>query len=132
MEARKRVACATFLPVMVPPWNRMRNDLGPALSPAGYRGVSLFGNDRASGPPVRADTHIDPIDWRGSRSLAPEDHLRAMVRNAGDIKGPIGLLTHHIDHDSAIDGFISDLAALLAGHAGARWVSAAHVFGAAR
>ncbi|MEM7693818.1 MAG: hypothetical protein AAF318_05160 [Pseudomonadota bacterium] len=124
-----RPSGATCLPVLVPPWNRMRPDLAPALSKAGYRGLSRFGNAASAGPPRQVDTHIDPIAWRTTRSLPSPDVLSAMVAAAIAQEGPIGLLTHHIVHDAAIDGFVEGFATLVATHPGAAWASAAEVFG---
>lgn len=117
-----------FIPVMVPPWNRMRPDLPPALAAAGYRGVSLWGADSAAGPPRRVDTHVDPVAWRGDRSLLPPDALAGMARAAVATAGPIGLLTHHLVHDEAIAAFVAAFAALVRDHPGARWVSPREIF----
>lgn len=129
VAARGRLSSPAFVPVVVPPWNRMRADLAPALAAAGYVGVSLFGGSALSAPIRRVDTHIDPIAWRTTRSLADEAVLERMVDAAIAQEGPIGLLTHHIAHDEAIDGFVSAFAALVAAHRGAQWVSAGSLFG---
>ncbi len=128
VAARESLLSPAFLPVLVPPWNRMREDLGRPLAAAGYRGVSRFGMAPAVGPPRRVDTHIDPIAWRTSRSLQPDAALAEMVANAIATGGPIGLLTHHLDHDAAVTAFVSAFAALVGAHRGARWISARQLF----
>ncbi len=59
--------------VMVPPWNRIAAPVTAALPALGYRGVSTFAarcrRDAAPGL-VRANTHIDIVDWRGTRGFA--------------------------------------------------------------
>ena len=129
LAARSRLAASpAFVPVLVPPWNRMREDLADALAKAGYLGVSRFGKEAAAGPPRRVDTHIDPIEWRGARGLQPEAALERMVADAIATGGPIGLLTHHRDHDAAVDAFVAAFAGLVAAHHGARWVGARELF----
>ncbi|MEM9224035.1 MAG: hypothetical protein AAGB11_16765 [Pseudomonadota bacterium] len=128
LAARDRLACDVFLPVLVPPWNRMRPDLGPALLAAGYVGVSLFGTDTSDTDLKRVDTHIDPVAWRSDRSLLSDDRLTAMVEAAAGIDGPIGFLTHHKVHDEAIDDFIVAFASLVADHPGAEWVEPKALF----
>ena len=128
VEARARLASPSFVPVMVPPWNRMRPDLAPALALAGYRGVSLFGQPEEDRPLARIDTHIDPIAWRTTRDLHENDALEAMVRRALQTHGPIGLLTHHDVHTRAVDTFVDALASLVSRHGGARWANARDLF----
>lgn len=127
--ARERIAgAATFLPVIVPPWNRMRGDLAPALAAAGWRGVSLWGDAPATQPLRRVDAHIDPIAWRGDRDLLSADALAAMAEHAVAVGGPIGLLTHHLVHTAAVTAFVDALAGLVTSHPGARWATAAELF----
>jgi len=128
LAARRHLEGPAFLPVLVPPWNRMREDLAPALAAAGYAGVSRFGGGLDEGPPRRVDTHIDPVGWRTGRSLADDGALDAMAARAVAVAGPLGLLTHHIVHDGAVAGLVERLAALVARHPGARWAAAAEVF----
>lgn len=128
VAARQRLVSPAFLPVLVPPWNRMREDLAGPLAEAGYVGVSRFGKGVGAGPPRRVDTHIDPIEWRGARRLQPDATLDRMVMDAIAAGGPIGLLTHHRDHDAAITAFVADFAALVGAHPGARWVSPRTLF----
>ncbi|WP_226579515.1 polysaccharide deacetylase family protein [Acuticoccus sediminis] len=125
---RARLEGPSFVPVMVPPWNRMRPDLAAALRDAGYRGVSRFGEGEAFEPIRRVDTHIDPIAWRGDRSLAPDEALAAMVTRGLAVGGPIGLLTHHAVETDAVVDFVARFASLVARHPGAVWTDAARLF----
>ena len=115
--ARERLPADRLLPVFVPPWNRLAPDLAAALPALGYRGLSSVPAAAVPGL-VRADVMLDPIDWRGTRSLADPERLidtlcRAISEEAGR---PVGLLTHHLAHDSAIWDFLHALLALLAWH----------------
>lgn len=94
-----------LLPVFVPPWNRMAPDLLPGLVRSGYHGVSTFGRRRSTEPApglLQVNTHIDPIDWHGARSLADPGRLVAMAADAVALDEPVGLLTHHLVHDEAV------------------------------
>lgn len=100
-------------PVFVPPWNRMGKDVPRVLAELGYRAVSTFGPRsyrHAAAGLVQINTHLDPIDWRGSRGLVAEADLIARLTTAlknrrtgqEDASEPFGLLTHHLVHDVAI------------------------------
>lgn len=115
--ARERVPAARLLPVFVPPWNRVAPTLAAALPDLGYRGLSAV-----PGPPIpslhRIDATLDPIDWRGTRSLRdPETLLAALT---GEItrrpERPIVLLTHHLVHDEAVWDFVHALLTVLLKH----------------
>ncbi|MEO9466047.1 polysaccharide deacetylase family protein [Sulfitobacter pontiacus] len=118
-----------LLSIFVPPWNRLDDGLLPVLADAGYVGVSTYlpRNNRIAAPGlVQINTHIDPIFWRGSRSLVPPDTLIAHItkllqdRRKGltDPQEPLGFLTHHLVHDEDIWGFThACLARLLDGGA---------------
>lgn len=94
-------------PIFVPPWNRIHPGLVAALPGMGYRGLSTFGPQQPSWPVAQYHTHVDPIFWRGHRSLVePSDLIStavAQLRTEPQI--PLGLLTHHLVHDAAIWGF---------------------------
>ena len=120
VAARDRLAALfgdDLLPVFVPPWNRIGDDLVPRLAGLGYAGLSTFTprRDRLAAPGlVRINTHLDPIDWRGGGGLLAEDALTALLvgllqdRRHGrtDATEPLGLLTHHLVHDAAIWSFV--------------------------
>ena len=111
---------ARLCPVFVPPWNRIAPDLIARLPGLGFTALSTFTpRDRAFAAPglARINTHLDPVDWRGTRGLADPALLIARItaqladRRAGiaDNAEPYGLLTHHLIHDDAIWGFTGDL-----------------------
>ena len=103
-------------PLFVPPWNRIAPEVLPLLQQAGYRGLSTFTprqRPEACTGLAQINTHIDPIDWHHSRSCHPVEMLLGQTlallqdRRAGqaDNTEPLGLLTHHLVHDSAIREF---------------------------
>lgn len=120
---------AALVPMFVPPWNRFAPDLATGLAALGYTSLSTFTPRRSplAAPGLeQINTHLDPIDWKGSRSLVSPDRLIAQVardleqRRTGetDADEPYGILTHHLVHDPAIWGFTKDLLTrLLAGPA---------------
>ena len=115
--ARERLPEAALLPVFVPPWNRLAPDLAAALPGLGYRGLSSVPGPAITGL-VRLDATLDPIDWRGTRSLRdPEALLQDLATGiARDPTRPIGLLTHHLAHDAALWAFVAGLLETCCGH----------------
>lgn len=118
------------LPLFVPPWNRMAPDMPACLSAAGYRAVSAFGPSPDPHDGIAwINTHLDLIDWRGSRSAVPLDalldllcrELRERREGQRDPHEPIGLLTHHRVHDEAIWDLLDRLLDRLAGHSTLDW-----------
>ncbi|MBO9444210.1 polysaccharide deacetylase family protein [Ruegeria sp. R14_0] len=107
-------------PMFVPPWNRIAPEVAPELPKAGYRILSTA-TPRSSAQAApgldQINTHLDPIDWRGSRGLANPDTLIAKTvhllkdRREGraDNAEPFGVLTHHLVHDEDIWTFTHDL-----------------------
>jgi len=150
--ARRRLQDATggrALPVLVPPWNRLGELLAARLAEAGYAGLSRFGaraHPALSAPAGlhQVNTHVDLIDWRGSRGFAGDDAvlgqaLRHLVarREGHDLKGrtidsaePTGWLSHHLVHDPATWEFLEQLFAATQGRAGVRWRHAVELFAA--
>jgi hypothetical protein len=127
-----------FLPVLAPPWNRMKRDLAARLPACGLRGLSGYGARTAleAAPGVReVNTHIDIIDWHGTRGFVGEEaalgalvsHLSAGLRNPVDAGEPTGVLTHHAVHDAASWAFIERLFEATRA-LGARWPEPAALF----
>jgi hypothetical protein len=89
------------------------------LPACGYRGLSTFGARSLARPApglTQVNTHIDPIDWHGSRSLRDVSRLIAEIAGAVARRAatsgpgePLGILTHHIAHDEAIWSFCEAL-----------------------
>ena len=93
--------------LFVPPWNNLAPQLLAALPDSSLHAVSGF--DQASGTTdgvARLDTHLDVLRWKdGARFrgawkfLSRMRRLLAQRRESGQWNEPIGLLTHHLDHD---------------------------------
>lgn len=135
-ERLARLAGRRFLPVLAPPWNRIRESLIGRLPEAGIRGLSRYGARGASRSGVsEVNTHVDIIAWRSHRGFIGEDealamlaqHLSARRRASVDAAEPTGLLTHHAQHDAAAWRFIERLFDETRG-SGAAWLAAAQVF----
>ncbi|MEP3115949.1 polysaccharide deacetylase family protein [Nisaea sp.] len=96
-----------LLPCFVPPWNRIAPDVVECLADCGFRGLSTFGPRHGldAAPGLRCvNTHIDVIDWRGTREFVGREgvatalafHLEARRFGRADAEEPSGLLTHHL------------------------------------
>lgn len=132
-RARRRVHQAfprQAIPMLVPPWNRISPTIAAALPDIGFRNLSTYGT--ASEQPVipgltRLNTHVDPIDWRGSRSLFDPGTLNQGIAAQIDQRlrdsspEPVGLLTHHLVHDEEIWVWTEELLDILAQHPAVIW-----------
>lgn len=137
-ERLEQLAGPAYLPVLAPPWNRFRRALLPALASIGLRGFSGYGPRQGREPAqrmVEANTHVDIIDWRGTRGFCGEEaalaaavrHLAARRSGSAESSEPTGWLTHHELHDDAAWNFLAYLFDRTR-RLGARWVDAASIF----
>lgn len=122
----------SLLPMFVPPWNRISPELLPWLAGAGFAALSTFTprKQAKAGPGLaQINTHLDPIDWKGNRSLVDPSRLIAQVaqqlrdRRLGraDPAEPYGILTHHLVHDTEIWQFTKALLTRLLDGPGVAW-----------
>lgn len=125
------------LAVLVPPWNRIAPEVVQRLPELGYRGLSTFSDafaDAASPGFQVQNSHVDIIDWRGTRGGRPAKDLLAEVVHQVELRAsdqqPIGILTHHLVHDDAAWAFLDRLGKIVSDHPGANWISPAQVFSA--
>lgn len=111
-------------PVLVPPWNRVAPEVVAGLPALGFRALSVFGPPKPAPLAVR-NTHVDLIDWHGTRGGRPADALWADLARELDRPGggPIGILSHHLVHDAPAWSFLETLFDLTHGHPGCRWAS---------
>ena len=115
----------SFVPVLVPPWNRIDPGLLPELSSLGFAALSVFGQAKPAPLPV-VNTHVDLIDWHGHRGARDAAALARDLATALDCayegRGePLGFLTHHLVHDEAGRDFLAELFALTGSHPACRW-----------
>jgi hypothetical protein len=130
-----------FLPVLVPPWNRLAPGLIAALPTVGFRALSTYRarrHDLASAGLTQVNAHVDLVDWRRRAFVGDDSALALLVthlsmRRRGQVDGdePTGLLTHHLVHDDLAWRFVDRLLLRTRGHAGARWLSPHSAFGLA-
>ncbi len=130
-----------WVPVLVPPWNRIAEGLVPELARLGFRGLSTYGARAAAEPVpglVQINSHVDIMRWKVPRGFlgAAEaldllaGHLRARRLGEADAAEPSGLLSHHRAHDEACWAFLDELLGRLAEHPAARFVAADEAFAA--
>lgn len=119
-----------FVPMLVPPWNRIDAALLPELAGQGFEALSIYGPEKPAALPL-INTHVDVMDWHGTRggrdpqALAAE--IVARLRFMFDHGGAMGLLTHHLVHDQAVWDFLTALFKVTADHPGCRWTPVADI-----
>ncbi|WEZ82710.1 polysaccharide deacetylase family protein [Rhizobium sp. 32-5/1] len=115
-----------FIPLLVPPWNRIDAGLLPSLGAIGFAALSVYGVEKPA--PIRMlNTHVDVMDWHGTRGGRDHAVLIAEVlgrlRHVFDHGGTVGVLTHHLVHDRTVWSFLDQLFCATYGHPGCRWAS---------
>ena len=79
-----------LVPMLVPPWNRIRSDILPRLPGLGFKALSVFGRKTGQAPLPVHNTHVDLIDWHGTRGCRENSLLIAdLLREVAD-PGPVG------------------------------------------
>ena len=124
----------TYNSALVPPWNRIDQELIANLPALGLSVLSTF-QPRSTLNPVpgltQVNCHLDPIDWHGSRSLVSLEKILAITldllkwQRTGTIDAdePLGLLTHHLVHDDAIWSFVDNFVKKLKNHPSVNFVN---------
>lgn len=113
-----------FVPVLVPPWNRIDGRLFPHLGPLGFEALSIYGPEK-NGAFRQINTHVDLMDWHGARGgrdhavLATE--ITKRLATTFDRGGTVGLLTHHLVHDERAWNFLERFFAVTAAHPACDW-----------
>ncbi|MBR71921.1 MAG: hypothetical protein CMM30_03140 [Rhodospirillaceae bacterium] len=106
-----------FLPILVPPWNRLSTQIIPHLNSLGLMGLSCLGGRNFPNPVsniFQTNTHIDLIDWKGTNRFIGTGaaiafackHLSDKRNGKADPFEPTGLLTHHMRMDFSSWAFI--------------------------
>jgi len=115
-----------FVPLLVPPWNRIDMDLLPFLDDIGFTALSVYGAEKPS--PIRMlNTHVDVMDWHGTRG--GRDHAVLVGETVARLQrifadgGTVGVLTHHLVHDETVWDFLDGLFSATCGHPACRWAS---------
>jgi hypothetical protein len=123
----RTLAAGRFVPVLAPPWNRIRQDLLKKLPAIGIHGLSVYGARPSAEPApgvLQVNTHVDLVAWaQGTDFIGEAPALAAATRHL-DGDEPVGWLSHHAVHDAAAWEFLERLFTLR----DIRWLSATEVF----
>ncbi|KSV78803.1 MULTISPECIES: polysaccharide deacetylase family protein [unclassified Ensifer] len=122
----------SFVPMLVPPWNRIDGALLDDLPGVGFAALSVFGPEKPSLFKL-VNTHADVMDWQGTRGCREHaaivaDIIARLRQICGDDEKrrdqagrTIGVLTHHLVHDAGVWSFMEELFTLTAAHPACRW-----------
>ncbi|MFP5076952.1 polysaccharide deacetylase family protein [Rhizobium sp. YIM 134829] len=122
LEKLRRLFGPQLLPVLVPPWNRIDTALIAALPALGFQALSVYGAETSAPLPV-INTHVDVMDWHGTRGCRDVQVLAAeIVARLDDDGNHVGLLTHHLVHDEDVWVFLARLFEATERHPACRWV----------
>lgn len=124
--------------ILAAPWNRIERPVLDRLGEAGFRGASAYGPRRVMEGAHRlviANAHVDPMNWRERRFAGHDKAISSFVgelaaRRTGTAEQdePLGLLTHHLDHDEGLWEFLDGLFRATAAHPAARWIGVTEAF----
>ncbi len=128
-----------FLPVLVPPWNRIDSVIIRRLPELGFSGISTMKKRSVAQPApslLQANTHLDPINWRhnsGFLGVYPAiailiQHMVAKRRGYRDSAEPTGILSHHLVQNEAVWRFLDDLLRFLSEHPAAAFIDAREIW----
>ena len=121
------------LPWLTPPWNRIAEVFIPLLPGLGYQGLSGFAGEPCQHSLAQLDVHCDVVKWRPAPHFRGEQRCLYQIlsclqrRRQGALEWPIGLLTHHLDHDEACFAFVEQFFVLTQTHPAVRWMSLRNV-----
>ncbi|HTO31584.1 MAG TPA: polysaccharide deacetylase family protein [Pararhizobium sp.] len=119
-----------FVPMLVPPWNRIDKALVPHLPDLGFKALSVYGPEKPVVPEA-INSHVDVMDWHGTRggrnALELAIEIVARLRYTFDHGGVTGVLTHHLVHDQAVRDFLTALFKVTTRHPSARWEPVADI-----
>jgi hypothetical protein len=125
----RRLFRQQFVPVLVPPWNRISKALIAELPGLALEALSIYGRAQAGGPIPMVNTHVDIMNWHGVRGGRP--HVELIAELVGELQArfdddaePIGILTHHLVHDATAWNFLAQLLKSTADHPAIAWKSA--------
>lgn len=111
-----------FVPLLVPPWNRISPDIVKRLHELGFVGLSTYGDEKPTSV-LSINTQVDIIDWKGTRGGYAVDYLATqMTIQLHEGRSSIGILSHQLVHDEAAWLFLEQLFDATAGHPGVRWL----------
>lgn len=121
-----------FVPVMVPPWNRIAPEISRRLPGIGFVGLSTFTWHHFPRT-HQVQAHVDMIKWKKDRRFIGWDSAMArldlqLCRRRTNPAEPLGILSHHLDHDAGSFAFLEEFLTIAAHHPGAEWPSVRDLF----
>jgi hypothetical protein len=125
--SRQRLATlggSKVLPVLAPPWNRIRPELAAALPSIGIRGLSGYGEEEPIPGVTQINTQVDIVAWKEGKRFVGDDEAVRLAMTYVRKEQPVGWLTHHAVHDADAWRFLERLFAL----PGPRWARASELF----
>ncbi len=124
---------ASFVPAMVPPWNRIAPGVARLLPDIGIHSLSTYLPEVFPGL-MMVQTHVDIIKWKterrfiGWKSAANKLDFQ-LCRRRTNPDEPLGILTHHLDHDDGCSEFLDEFLSIATHHDGADWPRVKALFG---
>jgi len=130
---------SAWLPVLVPPWNRIAPVVVAQLGALGFTGLSAATPRPApfAAPGVfQVNVHVDIMRWSTPRGFLGTGqalkrlvgYLRARRTGEADPAEPTGLLTHHLAHDEDAWEFLDQLLTALNRHPAVSFIHPRAVF----
>ncbi len=131
----KKAFVSQFVPVLVPPWNRIERRCFDVIKKTGFAGVSsMWAREEAYPAPglLQVNTHLDPVKWRHDRGFIHEHtairqlYIHLLGRRTGylDEDEPTGILTHHLDQTDNVWDFCDRLFKCFSEHPSVSWLDA--------
>lgn len=116
-----------FVPLFVPPWNRIAPRAVQLLQQQGDYGLSAFTWINHFRLP-HLQSHVDIIKWKKNKRFIGWNAARKrldlqLCRRQTNASEPIGLLTHHLDHGEGCSEFLEVFFKLTSVHPAALWLS---------
>jgi hypothetical protein len=124
-----------LVPMLVPPWNRIAPELMADLPALGYRALSTFDQPVLDVAHLTIiNTHVDLIDFRGTRRCHDHDLLaqrvaEELLRSRLLDRSAVGILSHHLLGDKQALHFLNDLFSVTTNHPACRWMEADELIG---
>lgn len=113
-----------FVPLLVPPWNRVAPEVIAGAAKLGFRAYSTYGPEKP-GPLPQINTHVDIMNWRGGGGgHTPERLVPALIaalEQSLDRGSAVGVLTHHLVHDDLAWTGLEQLMRITAHHPAVKW-----------
>jgi hypothetical protein len=111
---QRMINCGLAPAFYTPPWNRVDASLPEALAIAGFDLLSAWDSAQIRLDALRRlDAHVDLLRWKGTPHFRGRNHFHADLtqqlarrRRANMMTLPVGILTHHLDHDEAAWSFL--------------------------